>query len=324
VKDRIFVLIALLALLAYSPIQDRGPAQVYAGEALAILITCQGEVLVHRDGEAIKGTFGMQLNDGDEIQTGTGASADIMFQNGNVIQIAGGSKMLVKESRPTPGAAAPRASVGDQGFQTVQNFIKLKDREGSSSMARLRSGDKIPEIRAESPSQTRIRDGHPTFRWSASKAITELRLTVYNEEGVHWEYDINAVSSVEYPADAAVLVPGVSYSWAVETTDPLQFPPLRSANAFFEVLASEDAMALATALSQTDKQEMPSQSAYHLVRASLFYNYQLMGDAITETRQAVALDSDNPILQSILAHLYAEAGLTDEAIEAYDRLLEKR
>jgi tetratricopeptide (TPR) repeat protein len=272
----------------------------------------------------IKGTFGFQLSDGDEIETKGDGSAEILWENGNLAQLGPGSRMPIGSSKKPAVAAEQTASLGDQGFQTVQNFIKLKDSDGTSSVGRLRSGDKNPELRAQSPAKTAIQNGNPTFRWSGTEPIADLKLTVYNEEGVFWETEVSGVTSMEYPADAPALVSGVSYSWVVETTDPLQFPPLRSATAFFEVISTEQSKSLNAALAEIDRHKMPSDSAFFLVRASLYYKYGLMSDAIAETRQAVSTDTDNSTLQSILAHLYAQVGLTDEAIQEYDRLLEKR
>jgi tetratricopeptide (TPR) repeat protein len=285
-----------------------------------VLLSCDGDVFVHRGGTAIKGTFGLQLNDGDEIETRQGASAEILFENGNFIQMGAGSRTQVRGSRPKQGA---EPTVGDKGFENVQNFLKLTDAEGTSSRAKMRSGDKAAGIRAESPSQTRIRDGHPTFRWSSSGSVGDLRLTLYNDQGVHWQVDVTGKTSIAYLEDAPALAEGASYSWLVETTDPLQVPPLRSATAFFELLSAGETKEIQSALSELDDQQVSNPSSLHLVRASIFYSYGLVEDAIVATRQAVASDADNRTLQSILAHLYAEVGMTDEAIKQYDRLLEK-
>jgi len=309
----------IVALCACLPIHGRFSTEVLAATPLAVLLSCDGDVFVHRGGTAIKASFGLQLNDGDEIETGAGASAEILFENGNYIAMGAGSKTQVRGSRPKQ----TESSVGDKGFENVQNFLKLTEAEGTSSRARMRSAEKSAVIRAESPSQTRVRDGHPTFRWSTSGPVDDLRLTVYNDKGVHWQCDATGVNSIAYPMDAPALVEGGSYSWVVETTDPLQVPPLRSATAFFELLSAGEAKDVQAGLAELDDRQVQNQSSYHLVRASIFYSYGLVEDAIAATRQAVAVDADNRTLQSILAHLYAEVGLTDEAIQQYDRLLEK-
>jgi len=314
-------LLAVAALLAYTPMRGPSPGQVFADTPFALVLNCHGEVVVHRGGSPIKATFGFQLNEGDVVEAADGASIEIAFDTGLVQLLEGPSKITV---RPPKTRQAEQTQLPDQGIQIVQNFIKLRDAEGATSVARLRSGNKATEIRAESPAHTAIRDGYPTFRWIATEPVTDLKLTLYSEEGIQWETDVTGVTNAAYPADAAALLAGVSYSWTVETTDPLQFPPLRSAMAYFEVIPNDQAEELEASLAKLNPEAMTSASSYHLVRASLFYSYGLVADAIAETREAVAADEDNATLQSILAHLYAQVGLTHEAIQEYDRLLEKR
>jgi hypothetical protein len=276
---------------------------------------------VHREGSAIKATFGLQLNERDQIEAGEGASIEIAFDTGLVQLLEGPSKITV---RPLKTRQSRQAQLPDQGIQVVQNFIKLRESEGASSVARLRSGSKAPEIRAESPVHTAVRNGRPTFRWLVTEPLTDLKLTLFDEEGIQWEADVTGKTSVCYPADGPELATGVSYSWSIETADPLQFPPLRSTTAYFEVLPSDQAKTLDASLGRLEGQKLASESSYHLVRASLFYSYGLLADAIDETRKAVSTDTNNTHLRSILAHLYAQVGLTHEAIREYDRLLEKR
>jgi tetratricopeptide (TPR) repeat protein len=191
-------------------------------------------------------------------------------------------------------------------------------------MARLRSADNQPELRAVSPRQTVVR-GLPTFAWELTDPATDLKLTVYNEEGVHWQHDVHGTTSMAYPDDAPALAPGTAYSWTLETTDPLKFPPLRSQAAFFEVLAAEDDKKLTAALDDCsqDNGDGTSESAKHVVRASLFFEYNLLDDAIAETKQAIAVDPENPALHSILARLYAQTGRSAEALDEYNKLQKK-
>jgi len=321
VSSVVMPLLAIAALLVYAPMRGPHPRQVHADTPFALILNCHGDVVVHRDGSPIKATFGFQLNEGDLIEAADGASIEIAFDTGLVQLLEGPSKITV---RPPKTRQTGQAQLPDQGIQIVQNFIKLRDAEGASSVARLRGGNKATEIRAESPAHTTIRDGYPTFRWIATEPVTDLKLTLYNEEGVQWETDVMGASDAAYPANAPALMAGVSYSWTVETSDPLQFPPLRSAMAYFEILPAEQAEELKASLGKLDPEAMTSEASYHLVRASLFYSYGLVADAIDETREAVAADEDNDTLQSILAHLYVQVGLTHEAIQEYDRLLEKR
>jgi len=289
----------------------------------AVLLACRGSVTVVRGGEMVKGTFGMALASGDEVRTGKDSQAEVHFDNGQWVQIGANSSTQI---HGTKGAlSSSGASMGEKSFEVVQNFLKLKDSEGTSSLARLRSGEKRAALRADSPMQTKVRENRPTFHWSVSDPSMELRLTIYSDKGIHWKRDVpKGTTSLEYPADAAALVPGVTYSWVLETTDPLVFPPLRSEAAFFEILSDEERQSLDATLAGVDANAKPSDTTVHVVRASLFFDHGLMDDAIAETTKALAGDPDNAELHAILARLYAETGRTQEALDAYNRLLEQR
>jgi hypothetical protein len=289
----------------------------------AILLGCQGDVTVVKSGgETVKASFGMALDPGDEVRTGAEAKAEIHFDNGQWIQIGPNSSTQVHGSK---AQAAQGVSMGEKSFEVVQNFLKLKDSEGTSSLARLRSGDKHSELRAESPMQTKVMDTSPTFKWNASDPSQELKLTLYNDEGVMWQHKVDeGESSVPYPVEAPALSPKTTYSWVLETTDPLVFPPLRSEAAFFEILSPEQRKTVEASLSEVTADDKPSKIAYHLVRASLFYSYDLMEDAIAETKAAIELEPGNSDLHAILARLYSETGRTQDAVKEYDRLLEGR
>jgi hypothetical protein len=169
-----------------------------------------------------------------------------------------------------------------------------------------------------SPRQTRVRAARPTFHWKIEDAALELRLTVYHESGVHWQHDLSGVTSIAYPADAPELKPGVSYSWTLETTDPLVSPPLRTSAVFFEVIAPEDAKSLESELATIDGKK-PGAVSYRLMRASLFFDRGLVEDAIGETQAAIAADPDNGTLHAILGRLYAETGRNTEAISEIEK-----
>jgi hypothetical protein len=306
-------------LIAASPVAGFGAPEPPA----AVLLGCRGEVVVVKNaGDTITGRFGMALEPGDEVRTGKDSQAEVHFDNGQWVQIGANSSTQIHGRK---AADAEAASMGERSFQVVQNFIKLKDPQGTSSIVRLRSGEKHATLRALSPVQTKIRDISVTFRWTASDPATELRLILYTDKGIHWEEDLVAgTTEVAYPPDAPVLEPGVAYSWVVETTDPLVFPAARSEAAFFEILSAEEGEGLDAALAQISAATQSSASTHHLFRASVFFDHGLMENAIAETAKALEVDPENSDLHAILARLYAETGRTQEALKEYDELLEKR
>jgi hypothetical protein len=318
-KKTTWSLIVALAVLTLVPIAASALAETPA----AVLLGCRGTVTVVRNGgQTVPGTFGMSLEPGDEVRTGPESQAEVHFDNGQWVQIGPNSSTQVHGAKSAPMAGS---SAGEKSFEVVQNFIKLKNSEGTSSVARLRSGEKHADLRAISPMQSKVRDGSPTFRWAVSDPAAELRLTLYSDKGVYWQTDVpKGKTELSYPSDAPVLEPGVTYSWVLETTDPLVFPPLRSEAAFFEVLSDEDARALDASLAQIEQGAKPSEATHHLFYASLYFDRGLMDDAIAETTKALEIDPQNSDLHAILARLYAETGRTEEAVKEYNLLLEKR
>jgi hypothetical protein len=311
------IVLGALAVLAVSI-----PGAIHGTAPAALLLSCTGDVAVHRsDGTMVSGSYGLQLNAGDEVRTGTGAAAEVHFENGTWIKLGPGSSLEVKGEGSSKPAEPERKS---GNFESVTNFLTLRDSEGVSTLAALRSGEKRPEIRLESPCQTRVSDNRPIFTWSATDSTAELRLKVYDDRGIRWQRDIKGAHTIRYPADGERLVSGTTYSWTLETADPLRFPPLRTQAAFFEIMPAEEAQKLESSIEGIDRASIPSESAYRIVLASIYFNHRLLDDAISQTVIALGTDPDNRALHAILAQLYAETGRSEEAMSEYNRLIEKR
>jgi len=290
-----------------------GPA---LAEPLAVLMAASGDVSVERSGQQIPGVFGMHLEDGDVVVTGSNGSAEIMFSAGHWIQVDTGSRMGIQGKRGG-GAQKPAAP----SVQSVQEFAKLKDDRGTSSLALVRSGGET-ELDLLTPCKTKVATAHPTFRWAGPEPAMDVTLTVYGESAVHWSTDVMGASELTYPDDAPALEPGVAYTWAVESSDPLMIPPLRSRPELFEVLPAPDAAAVAAAVEASRAMEGASPRGRALVEASIYYRHGLLDDAIASTRQALEAQPDAQELRSILARLLSETGRTQEALVEYDRLLQ--
>ena len=77
--------------------------------------------------------------------------------------------------------------------------------------------------------------------------------------------------------------------------------------AFFEIIESEHTALVAESLEHINGSTEMSENARHFMRASLYFNYGLLDDAIAETRTALEDDPENESLRSILARLLQEA-----------------
>ncbi|HEX6791952.1 MAG TPA: hypothetical protein VF247_11635 [Candidatus Krumholzibacteria bacterium] len=311
---RTVYLVAGLAL-ASTPVRSAPHAPA------AVLTSCKGVVTVIQAGTAGAASFGLPLGDGDEVKTGAGGEAEIMFAAGNWVQIGPNSSMKIK-GRPGDATEKPadEAKAGGKSgnFEVVQTFLKLKSSDGTSSITGLRSGEKPSRLEPVSPGQGRVRANRPVFRWKSEDPSLELRLTIYADRAEIWHTDVTGVTTLAYPADAPPLAPGRTYAWTLETTDPLVSPPLRTPATFFEVLAPADAKMLDTDLSALDANR-PGPVTYHLTRASLFFDRGLVDDAIAETESAVSADPENDSLHTILSRLYAEAGRSRDALAELEK-----
>jgi len=323
-RVRYLILGIVLGAVAVQPVSrpDHAVAEATAEAPLAVLMSCNGEVtIVKPDGSKKPGAFGMPLEAGDEVKTSTEATADILFENGNYISIGANSSMKVRGSKVQ--TSEPTKPMGDNGFEVAQNFLKLKSAEGSSSISALRGDERGEELRAVSPRQTRVADGQPTFVWKSNDPAAELQLTVYSENGVHWQSSVAGASELAYPEDAPALAAGPTYSWKLESTDPLRFPPLSSAAAFFEVIPDGERAGLESSLKRIDTDGSLSPVSRHVMRASVYFNHDLLADAVDETERAVELAPGDTSLQSILARLYSQVGRSAEAADLYDQILDE-
>ena len=312
------VVLMMFALMAFAPRVAALDKDIPA----AILLSCNGDVTVERNsGGKVPGSFGLALFAGDEVKTSADSQAEIHFENGMWLQVGASSNMKIKGASTKTQPSGVK--VGDESFKVVQNMMRLKDPKGTSSLAALRSAPDKSEISLISPCQTLILSATPTFEWESSDLDEEMLLTVYDEKGVYYDTKIPGGSSYGYPAGAPALSTGISYSWTIETTDPLRVPPLRSTASFFEIISNDDTVKLDESLGMIDREEIHNDCTYHFLRASVYFEYGLLENAISEMEQAMEGKAGTKEMHSILARLYAEAGRTGEAMSEYDRIFEK-
>lgn len=324
-KSRQITIAVVLAALAVSPGFFPQPAVADSSAPLAILMSCQGDVtIIKKDGSTLKASFGLPLEAGDEVKTGKGAGAEILFENSNYISVGASSSMKMRGSKVRTDQTEPTNPMGEDSFEIAQNYLKLKTAQGTSSIAGLRSSDRGEELRALSPRQTMVTDGNPEFAWESGDESDELQLTVYNDSGVLWKNTVSGTTRLKYPAEAPDLKAGTTYSWTLETTDPLKFPPLRSTAAYFGLISPDEYSSLSEALVKIDGDTRLGEASRHVMRASVYFNAELLANAIAETEKAVDLSPEDATLKSILAHLYRETGRVDDAVDLYNEIIKKQ
>lgn len=304
----VFVALLLSLLASLAQAQEEAP--------LAVLMSVRGPVnVVSTDGSTRLASFGMHLHPGDEVQTGEDASAEILFSSGNLVEIG-------PQSQTSVGRQRPAGQESSKSFQSVQNFLKLRESRGTSSISALRSGGPREELWLRHPCQSRVSSRELVFSWKAKGAPPEVKFTLYGKDGAVFETTVKNSTEFHYPSKAPPLDPGITYSWTVETADPFVIPPLRSPAGFFEVLNEEENARVLTELSLIEGDE--AASGRHLYRASVYYQHGMLDDAVDEASSALEEDPKNNDLRGILARLLSEAGRSSEAISEYDRILAPR
>ncbi len=279
-------------------------ASASADAALAVLMNTTGQVTVVRaDGKELSGTLGLDLFSGDEVQTGVGGAAEIYFSAGHWVQLGANSRSQIG----VKPSSAKSPATDEEGVEVVQNFLKLRSAEGTSTINTVRSGSNNAELVSVLPQQA-LRHHNPTFVWRSSDASLELELLVRAEGRVIWSANVTGKSELVYPQDAPALAAGKTYDWLVRSTDPL-FGEVQSEATFFTLLDSQAVTALTEALDSVDKSKALDAAARHLVRSRVFFKYGLIEDAIAEIQSAASADPDNEAIAATRKGLMDHFGI---------------
>jgi hypothetical protein len=289
-----------------------------AEEPTAVVMALEGDVaVVGEGGSLLAARFGADLRSGDEVRTGQDSWADVLFASGQSIHLGSDSQITIQSGKRNHDSAVGSPDT----YTSAKRFLQLRESRGTSAMTGLRSGAKRPDLNPVTPRGGVILGPRPVFEWRAPSDAGELTLVLYGPDGEQWRTQVDAEIHVEYPEDAPELIAGVEYSWTLESTDPLRFPPLRTPATYFEIADNETASRVSQAIADLDQTALSPQTR-RIVRASIFHEYQLLSLAIEEILQAQTETRDD--LRAILANLYVEAGRTDDALTVYDGLLEPR
>ena len=117
-----------------------------------------------------------------------------------------------------------------------------------------------------------------------------------------------------YPRSAPALVAGTRYTLEVEATSG---PVQRSS---FEMVDAARAAAIRRDLENITSALGPNASVntVALVRAGLLLEQRLLHDARETVLGALAKDSDEPSLHTLLGQIYEKSGLRQQAAESFD------
>lgn len=314
-----FIVLAIPALASTAPPKK---------EPAAVLAVVSGPVVVLRGEERLPGAFGFSLQGGDVVETGSGASAGVIFVTGQIIDLGPGSRITI-------GSIPAKASGNKQGGDLVAQvpdalagnltrFAQTSSGEqGLSALPTLREGRSANRLEALAPRRTLVEAGTPTFEWNSVADALEYRVHLAGPGGANGTH---STEKTRWTPDAGqALKAGEHWTWSVEavTADG----PVTSETYSFEV-ADEPANQAVKSLSDrlepllAGDDETRADAARYLLgsycRSMGFYSA-----AIPHMEALVIRYPARSELHRELGYLYQAVGRNDRAAEEYRLALEE-
>ncbi len=293
-------------------------------KCLAVITEINGEALLRKanKSEFIKASWGTQLFQGDEIKVSGKSEVNVLFSNGNLINLGPNSMVRIsgKETAAT-GNKDKVKNISSAAIFDLSAFALKKEKEKDvGALAGLRSvaGDRTIELTA--PNNTLIKTDRPSFSWTAKKSYDNYTVNLYNSGGLVWKKKVSGYTLI-YPENEKGLDFGTPYFWNVEGEYLIETD--KSANNTFSVLSLEESREVEQnekVIKETFKND-PGSSSLHTVLGAYYINNGLLQDAINEMQIVAKINSDAPMPHEILGSLYSEVGNKDRAIEELQRAL---
>jgi hypothetical protein len=248
------------------------------------------------------------LRAGDQVRAADDATLVVVLSGGRGIV-----KITAQNSPWTVPAVAVDGKA--QKAQSVINgslgFLGSGAKETPKTVLSTRAVGGPPEIL--SPRNGPVLGDPLAFEWMGSQ-FSRYTVRVTSPSGVVLERKGVVGARFAYPADAARLQPGVTYTLQVEAVGQ------RVEQASFEILTPARAATMKDDLAQLEASlgAGVSPTSLAVVKAGALAGAGLIHDARLVVLAALAKDPDEPTLHTILGTLYMITGLQRQAAEAFD------
>lgn len=274
-------------LAALSLLWSCGPAA--AGQTVGLLSMVSGSVQIHRAGSRapVPARTADLIGAGDRVITSHNSSATFLFcpaSSAGTITAQSEVQFETAGIQVRKGKLSGERKVASCRLPSALGLTEASQQ--TSGIARFRNGHKLV---LRTPIRSRLASQRPWFRWDAVKDATAYDVTLMDrEERVLWRKGLNA-TEVEYPADAPALQWGQNYRWRVSARSGGEV--FIEAGSHFELMPREQA---------------------ERVRASQTELLRIIKDNPAD---------DGP--RFLLAFLYEENGMLDEAARLYEELTDR-
>ncbi len=264
-----------------------------------LLIQTEGQVALRRLDwyDYRPAPFGVELQPGDLLRIGPGGRALIFC-----------GEIGILDQNPIPMGEGDHQPIPCSSWRP----IPLED------LAPPRGGlESIPYVIF--PRATRLLNPRPTLRWHLLTGITTYTVSIRGREGIVASAQVQG-NVWPYPSHLPPLSPGESYQVIVEANgysseeDPTPWTG-------FTLLSEEEAAAVHRLRERLEALPL-EESARRLLTVHLYTAYELRGEAL-ELLQGDALIQQEPVPARLLADLYFDTALYDEAWTAYQQALQR-
>lgn len=260
-------------------------------------------------GKQKKAGTATKLSDGDKVVTGSDGSVTIMYYTGKEIVLGANNSHAVK-------AKQEQSSFLSSLYGTLSSLIWGETSNSSMAGAtRAWAGDPNRMITATYPSETKILETEPVFKWADHRKPpgNDYVITVKSEiSDFKYEIPVSGATQVTYPKTAPKLKAEEKYTWTVK--DPAKGTDISPA-VKFSLIDPNDNTSL-----QSDMKEIlkvcngdNTNPQWYLLTSALYRDYGLMKQAENSILALIALKKDMAQAHIMLATLYKETGRLEEA-----------
>jgi len=130
---------------------------------------------------------------------------------------------------------------------------QAQELEGTSSVARLRSGEKHGDLRAVVPHAVEDPRCGSVFPVVRLRSVVELRLTVYSDKGVHWQSAVPRGRPACRTRRRSGARGGGDLFLGARDHGPSRVSAAPERGAFFEILSANEAKELESSLAKIDQ-----------------------------------------------------------------------
>ncbi|MBL7996208.1 hypothetical protein JNM05_12625 [bacterium] len=282
---------------------------IAVAQDVAFFSKVKGSVkITDANGKEKKATSTTKLADGDKVSTGADGSATIMYYSGKEVVLAAKKYHTVKKKQE-------ESSFLSGLYSTLSGLVWGQASDASMAGAtRAWAGDANRMITATYPSETKILESEPVFKWADHRKVAGKNFVVtIKSEISDFKYEINVsgVNEVAYPKVAPKLKVEEKYIWTVKDAAGADVSPAVK----FSLLDPGESENMNDDLKEVQKvcNNDITNPQWYLLTAALYRDYGLMRQAETAIQSLIQLKPDMAQARIMLATLYKETGRLEEA-----------